>query len=350
MIAINSKAFAFFGTYTNTKSQGIGRIEIDIGNGAAGDLQTAAQVENPSFLTAASPNHLLSCVESEYFQGELGGGVISFRIETDGSLTSICAENTRGTYPCHVCVGEKNRTVFISNYGSGSFSIFKMDIDGKLFFVKTICHEIQGVNGTQQSPHAHCCMLTKDEQTLYVCDMGIDRVMVYDLSKGVEFTALKTEFVFPVSSGPRHMVFSSDECLLYVVCELSNEVVVLSVENGEILQKHTIVPKNTQGFAAASAIYLCKNANLLAVSVRGVDSIQFFIVRENGLLDKSAVLQLKGKYPRDMYLSPDGARLLVAYEKSDYAELLQLDPFLNCTVLSRIEIPAPTRVCLVTKS
>jgi len=339
------KTLAYFGTYTNSGSQGIYRAEVDMKNGVIGGLQTAARIPNPSFLSVDTSGFLLSCVETNNFQNATGGGIISFRIMEDGSIVQICAENTRGTCPCHICIGEKSRAVFVSNYGSGSLCVFKMDGEGKLFYVKNFSHKSQTLCGKQYDPHVHCSILTEDEQKAYVCDLGINRIMVYNMSMGVEYIELEDEFEFPAGSGPRHAVLSEDKNLLYVVCELSNELIVASSVNGEILQRHSLLPENTSGFSAAASIYLCRNAGLLATSIRGADCIRFFTVRNDGLLDKSALIQLNGKYPRDMYLSPDGCSLLVAYEKSNFAELLLLDGSFNYKVLGQIEIPSPTRIC-----
>lgn len=327
----------YFGGYTKTEEDGIRFLEYKSGSYSFGELKLAAKAQNPSYL-ANGCGLLFACVETDRFLGRPGGGICVYRREKDGTLTLLSSENTKGDYPCHLCVQQETRTVFVSNYGSGNLSAFSVDENGKLSCLATMEHRLE--TGKKEA-HAHCSALSRDGKTLYACDLGLDRVFVYDISKGAREMEGVGEICFPEGSGPRHLLVSDGN--LYVACELSNEIFVADAASGKLLQAFSVLPKDAEGFAAASAIYADWKRDLLAVSVRGVDGICFFERRKDGLLEKRSFLRLDGSFPRDIHLFPDGV-VLAAYEKGNYAELFRLKDGNQMERLAQLEVSCPTRI------
>lgn len=332
--------FIYFGGYTKSEDDGIWSLEYQSGSHAFGSLNLAAKVQNPSYL-AYGCGLLFACVETGRFLDQPGGGICAYRRKEDGTLELLSSENTKGNYPCHICVQPETRTVYVSNYGSGNLSAFSVGENGTLNLLATVEHRLE--TGGKEA-HAHCSALSRDGKTLYACDLGLDRVFVYDISKGAGEMKRVGEICFPEGSGPRHLLVSDGN--LYVVCELSNEIFVADAASGRFLQAFSVLPEDAEGFAAASAIYMDKEKRLLAVSVRGIDGIRFFDWRKDGLLEKKHFLRLHGSFPRDIHLFPDGA-VLAAYEKGDYAELFRVKDGNQMELLARVEVPCPTRILTV---
>ncbi len=337
---MDNQEFVYFGSYTKTEKDGIWFLKYQSASHTFGKLKLAAKAENPSYL-AYGCGLLFACAETNRFLGQPGGGICAYRREKDGTLTLLSSENTKGTYPCHICVQQETRTLYVSNYGSGNISAFFVDENGKLRHLATVEHRAETGEG---EAHAHCCALSRDGKTLFACDLGLDRIFMYDISHGAEAMKKTGEIRLPTGSGPRHLLVSED--VLYVVCERSNEVLTVDAVSGKVLQTFSVLPRETEGFAAASAIYMDEDRDLIAVSVRGIDGICFFERKRDGMLARKGFFKLNGSFPRDIHLFQDGT-VLAAYEKEDYAELLCFTGESQVDVLARVEVPCPTRVLLV---
>src|SRR4051812_26311097 len=111
--------------------------------------------------------------------------------------------------------------LLVANYNSGSVSVLPVAPDGKLGEATDVKqHTGKSVHpDRQKGPHAHCVTLSPDNQFAFVCDLGLDKVMIYKFDPRAgkltpnepAFTALKP------GAGPRHMVFHSSGTFAYVI-------------------------------------------------------------------------------------------------------------------------------------
>ena len=114
------------GTYTSVngvpgKSEGIYAMELDTDTGSlllAGD---PVKVDNPSYLAIDSDRHLLySVVETDEYNGVLGGAVAAFSID----IVNYCAA---------IHLSPDGKHLYASNRGHDSLAIFKTDpLTGRL--------------------------------------------------------------------------------------------------------------------------------------------------------------------------------------------------------------------------
>ncbi|WP_337232360.1 beta-propeller fold lactonase family protein, partial [Vibrio cholerae] len=74
--------------------------------------------------------------------------------------------------------------------------------------------------------HAHQVTFLKHSHQLVVVDLGSDSVLIYDYVAQPDFS-LTQVIHLPAGSGPRHVVFNQQESTAYVVCELSETLIVL---------------------------------------------------------------------------------------------------------------------------
>ena len=79
----------------------------------------------------------------------------------------------------------------------------------------------------QDASHPHQAIQASNGD-IYICDLGSDRIWV--VSKSSSSLEVKGYLQAPPGAGPRHAVFSADEKHLYVLTELSSEVLIYDVD------------------------------------------------------------------------------------------------------------------------
>src|SRR5204862_2960392 len=91
---------------------------------------------------------------------------------------------------------------------------------------------------------AHCVTLDPANKFAFVCDLGLDKVMIYkfDAEHG-KLTPNDPPFAqVKPGAGPRHMVFRPDGKFAYVVNELNSTITSLSYDsdNGALTQVESV--------------------------------------------------------------------------------------------------------------
>ena len=87
-----------------------------------------------------------------------------------------------GAGPCHLIVDKEGEHVFSPrNYGGGSVVVLPIDEKGRLGEpTDFIQHKGKSKNPSrQEGPHAHCVALDAANRFAFVCDLGLDKVMIY---------------------------------------------------------------------------------------------------------------------------------------------------------------------------
>ena len=83
-------------------------------------------------------------------------------------------------------------------------------------------HEGKGADpNRQEGPHAHCVALDAANRFAFVCDLGLDKVLIYkyDAEKGKITPNQPPAADVAPGSGPRHIAFTPDYKYAYVVNE-----------------------------------------------------------------------------------------------------------------------------------
>jgi 6-phosphogluconolactonase len=124
------------------------------------------------------------------------------------------------------CVGiDKTGKVLMSaQYGGGSVSTYLLNPDGSLFRrVETVEHGAgSGVlEKRQKTSHPHWVGTSPDNRFLMVPDLGMDRVVVYELNAETAQLKPHAKIAVPPGSGPRHMKFHTNGKYAYVLNELT---------------------------------------------------------------------------------------------------------------------------------
>jgi 6-phosphogluconolactonase len=326
------RTIVYIGSYSSFSGEGIYAFELD---GKTGQLTPAfapIQVNNPSYLSlSSSKRYLYAVLEMSELNGISGGGVVSYAIEDNGSLTQINSCNTYGIDPCYLSADSSNSFLVAANYSSGSLSIFPIEQQGAIKPCSLIItHTGRGLDPERQdSPHVHFTDFSPDEKYICTVDLGLDMVNFYRFDKQTADLQVDDKLTITLhpGSGPRHLVFREQGKWVYVVTELSSEIAVFQYADGQYKPRQYLstLPSNFKGNNAAAALHFSPNGQFLYASNRGHDSIAAFKVGQDGLLTQSGFYSAQGSGPRDFAIDPHGNFLLVANEQSNEVVVLKVD-------------------------
>lgn len=347
----SDEMFLLIGTYTSDEgSRGVyvHRFNTDTGSS---DSISMVEADNPSYLTFSPDENFV------YAVGEGKSSVVySFAFnKKSGTLTPINIEPTLSGGPCYITIDQSGRNVHTANYGGGSISSFQVNNDGSLTQARSVfSFEGSGSDSIrQQSPHLHSVMYSKDGNYLFAADLGSDKLYRFSISNSpfegqpnIDKNSLK-EFVLPPGTGPRHFDFHpSGGKFLYLLGELSGEVLVFDYSNGDITHKQTVV-SDSVGARGSADIHVSPDGRFLYTSNRlQADGIAIFSIDENnGTLTKVGY-QLTARHPRNFVITPNGKFLLVAGRDDNKIELYEIDKETGLLTNIHKDILVDKPVCL----
>ncbi|WP_062047315.1 lactonase family protein [Bacillus sp. JCM 19034] len=338
---------AYIGTYTNGESKGIYRLDFNSTQAKITDVQIAAEIEGPTYLTISGANSHLYAVAKQGDQG----GVAAFKINDDLTLTELNRQLTAGSSPCHVQLNEKNDLLFSANYHKGQADVYPIDRDGALqASSSTVTHEGKGPNKDRQDKaHAHFAGLTPDGKYVVVVDLGTDTIALYTLKD--QSLTLHNEVKVKPGSGPRHISFSNNGQYAYVNAELSSELIVFAY-NGEAgtlteIQTVSTLPNDFHEENTGGAICLSNDGRFVYASNRGHDSIAYFSINEeDGQVTRQGIISTGGKHPRDFTIDPSGNFILAANRDTSNIVLFTIDKKTGAPSPANVEVTVPNPVCI----
>jgi 6-phosphogluconolactonase len=348
--------FAYIGTYTGEKSKGIYLAHFNPEEGELSPPELVAETKNPTFLALHPSKQILYAVgETDDFEGKKSGAVLSYAIDKKtGKLTFLNQQASGGTGPCHVSVDSTGRSVLVANYGSGSVAIFPVAADGRLEESRMVVqHRGSSVNPQRQAgPHAHCVLPDPDNHFALVADLGLDKVVVYELNAAQSLLSPRQAGVITPGAGPRHIAFHPTNHVVFVVTEMGSTLTSMDYnpETGSLKELQTVstLPPEFKGHNSGAEVQVHPNGHFVYASNRGHNSIAIFRwygpVRKLSLIGTEPTL---GKNPRHFTLDPTGRWLIAENQNSDSVVVFEVDS--NTGLLkptgNRIEVGSP--VCLV---
>lgn len=316
----------YIGTYTGQKSQGIYKAKFDSSSGTITGLELAVRTPSPSFLALHPSKPILYAVgEGSSIGPKKEGAVTSFRMTDAGLLEQLNQQPSGGNGPCHIAVDSSGLCVMVANYGSGSVASYPVDKDGKLGAAGSVIqHEGSSVNPRRQAgPHAHQIVPDPSGRFAYVCDLGLDQVLVYKLN-AAEARLEKNNPPFagvPAGAGARHLAFHPSGKNVFVVNEMGSSVTTFAVDGaaGSLKPYQTLstLPEAFKGENSCAEIEVHPSGRFVYASNRGHNSIAVFSVGEDGTLNPVQHEASGGKTPRFFALDPSGKWLLAANQDSD---------------------------------
>ncbi len=289
----------------------------------------------PGYLALSNDKHFLFAVSSKNFEGlEKEQSINAFRINDEVSeLSHINQQPSRGKNPTHISVNPVYDIVYAANYSNGSVVSYAFDKNGRLTPpLSSFQHKGSGPNDDRQKgPHAHYIHASMNGKYVYSADLGIDKIMIYKQKKNGEITPNgKHEFLqLEPGSGPRHMAFHANGEWVFILTELSNEVVACEInnENGslEIIDKKSTLDVDPSAYTKAAAIRIHPNGKYLYASNRGVNSIAVFEIMDDGRLTSMGNYFEDIGVVRDFNISPSGKYLVAGNQDQNEIVLLKIN-------------------------
>ncbi|MCH8308986.1 MAG: lactonase family protein [Chloroflexi bacterium] len=347
----------YVGTYTRTTSEGIYVYRMVNSTGALERVAVTGGIENPSFV-ALNPDsaHLYAVAEINEHGGQSSGAVFSYSISSDtGELAYLNQQSTGGPGPCHLTVDAAGTHVIVANYQGGSVCVLPIQDDGSLGEASEfIQHEGSSVNPQrQEGPHAHSVNLDPNNRFLYTPDLGMDKVMIYqlDLDTG-KLVANDPPFaqVAP-GAGPRHFAFHPGGKRAYVLNEIDSTITAFnwdSVGGGlEEFQTITTLPDDFSGTSHTADMHIHPNGRFLYGSNRGHDSIAIFeIDPDTGSLTSRGWEPTQGRTPRNIAIDPAGKFMLAENQDSDSIVTFRIDQETGALEATGDVAQIPMPVCI----
>jgi 6-phosphogluconolactonase len=256
---------------------------------------------------------------------------------------------------CHVSVDPQAEYLVVANYGKGSIVLYPLESNGAIGpMLQRVVHVGSSQHPSRQSsPHAHCSAWTLGGEFLLVADLGLDKVLVYELNRKNRTLKARNDLHLSLApgAGPRHIALDPDQKFLYVINELDMTISVFQWNQdrpSKLIQTIPTLPEGVSdpGFSTAE-ILLHPTGKFLYGSNRGHDTIASFTVDiPSGKLTATGHASTLGKTPRNFRLSPDGQFLLAENQQTNDIFSFQIDPDLGTLKPTGFRIEAPAPACI----
>ncbi|MEG0823050.1 MAG: beta-propeller fold lactonase family protein [Erysipelotrichaceae bacterium] len=299
------------GGYTSSKLGGIALIDSNLDY----EKSTVAIVGNPSYL-CVNKNEVY-CVTKE---GQRAG---FNKYIYDGELLVKAGGNLhQSVAPCYITL--INNEIYTCNYHEGTLTIYDSNF------------EIQN----QIYEHGGKCHFIIFRDCLYYCFfLGSDKIHIFANHK-----ILDKDIIFPKGSGPRHAVLHHKTNNMYIICECSNDIYRLDINNNLKLMCNATT--DTEIESSSAAIRLSEDENYLYVSNRGEDTIAIYEITIDDLILKQ-MFKLPTKGPRDFQVVDN--KIIIANQFSNCVSIYTLNNYLIDKLIKEVPSYKPTCVAILEK-
>jgi 6-phosphogluconolactonase len=289
-----------------------------------------------------------------YVGADNGSGlVIAYRVNrATGALTRINETPTGGGGTTHLYLDMASRTLLAANYGGGSVSSIAIKPDGSLGQrISTIQNVGKGPTPRQASPHAHGVILAPGGRFALVADLGADRVFVYPfdrktgrLSEPAQGAAAHA--VLPPASGPRHLEAHPNGKFVYLINELTAEIVTYAW-NGITgsLKQVEVVSTDEPGFSgtrSAAELRFGHDGRFLYVSNRSDGALLVYRADpRTGKLTRLQRISAGGPAPWAFDFDRTGRWMVVAQQALDKVVVFRIDQRTGLLTPTEHSVPSP---------
>lgn len=356
----HSDLMVYVGTYTRKQARGIYIYRMDLSVGELALAGVVGGVVDPSFLaTDPQRRYLYAVNEIPASGGQPGGAVSAFAIDPDtGGLTSLNQQPSHGGLPCHLSVDATGQFVLATNYGTGSVAVFPILDGGGLGEASDVIqHNGSSIDPRKQAgPHAHSITIDPTNRYAFVADLGLDKVMSYelDLSRGKLVPSAVPWNGVKAGSGPRHFTFHPNGRVAYLINELNATLIAFAYDatHGALTELQTVptLPEGYTGKNWCADVHVAPSGRFLYGSNRVHDSIVIFeIDQDTGRLTFVGHEPTQGETPRNFAIDPTGRFLLAANQDTDTIIVFHIDQDTGKLESTGhiVEVPAPVCVEMV---
>ena len=270
---------------------------------------------NPSYLWVDDEHKLVYAVRE--CPHDEGAGVVAFRVSRTGdrrvAFDYVGEADLRGDHPCHLTgVGS---TLTVCSYTSGTVHVFARNADGAPGELLQHIALPPAAPAADQPPRAHCAAYDARRHRVYVCDLGSNRLRVFDRRPEDGWLTLRPDcgVTFDRGTGPRHIVLHPGGDFATVICELRGICVLLDLRPArpEVADTIPYLPPQALDQASGAAIRADSSGKYLYASDRTFSVVTALrLDTTRGKLSARESYPSGGLRPRDLTVSPDGGWLL----------------------------------------
>jgi 6-phosphogluconolactonase len=309
------------------KARGISAYEFFPTDGRIEFLGFAPAV-NPSYLITDRKRSVVYAVRETSSNASAGvtahkisrnnRGKVKFDLLSDLPLASDA--------PCHLAFA--GDTLLVSSYSSGHLHVIERKEDGSLGEeIQTISLESAGEGKT---PHTHCALLVPKKNWVLVCDLGNDRLNVFDRAENGLLTARpELDLHFQEGTGPRHIALHPDGDLAVINGEHIGQIHLIDLTGDKPLRATVAngLPERVIDQASGAAVRIGTNGKMIYASDRAFSVITVLRIDERA---KKLVVRdtfpSGGESPRDLIVAPKGQWLLAANTLDSTVGVFRIDP------------------------
>lgn len=352
---VSAQDIIYAGTNSLRGSKGLYVFTFDKKNSKLSEIQTVSDGESPNFLALSTNRKVLYAVYSKSAHPDGKPSVIAYRIDTaTGKLSKLNEEFAGGAGPAHVSVDPKNRFVYVSYYGSGTITVFPLTSDGSLSAVSDeLKHSGSSiVQGLQEAPHVHSAIPSADGNFLYVSDLGIDKIVIYNVTANGKLVPAQVPFAQNTAgAGPRHFAIHPNGNFAYSAEELTSTIAAFTVDQvtGSLnpLERVNMLPDGFNDRNSAADIHFSPDGNYLYASNRGHESLVIFSVdSKSGKLTLVGHENTGGKHPRNFMIDKKGEYVLTANRDTDNIVIFKRDKKTGKLTATGEQVKVPAVIAL----
>ena len=312
--------------------KGIYRASFNPATGQLGEPALVAETVQPSYFAFGPASNGRRFLYAGNETDNASSSVTTFAMDLHtGAVHEVGKVSSGFPGPCFVSVDATGRSVYVADYAGGGVASYRIQPDGTLSqpvervnFRDTEHFGKQGPNEQRQDgPHPHCAVLSPDNRFLVVNDLGNDQTSIFSVDAVTGQLALGQTRYFNngrPGSGPRHVVFHPNQRWLYSINELDSTIDhylwTTNDHAGEssqalLVDARTPVKTVSPDFPktatnTAAEIAMAPGGYFVYASNRGEDSLVVFAVDQgSGALKLTQRIACGGKTTASVHARPD---------------------------------------------
>jgi 6-phosphogluconolactonase len=239
--------------------------------------------------------------------------VVTFHIDPAKGTLTFVGSGPLADQMAYISTDRTGRFLFAASYQGSKVTVSPIAQGG----IVGATHQV-----VNTKPNAHCIVPTRSNRHVLHTSLGGDVVhqQKFDAAKGELSPNDPYERVVRAKAGPRHIVFSNDETIAYLINELDGSIYVFPFDAGKgtlggEIQVVNALPPDFSGTASAADIHLTPNGRFLYASQRNANTLAAFKVGSDGKLTPVGHYPTETQ-PRGFNIDPSGRYLFAVGQLS----------------------------------